>query len=284
MKNQEPLLDKVYIRRLLAVGCPVPTEEEETQPVQDLIVEVLRPEQTVAYVARSGAELLLPLRITNHSYGPLGIDRVECSPPWDDELFTVLGDPRRYTPEMQTYRMPSGREVPYESALNHSLCKGALEPGESREGILLAISMCTRIPMEYLHGETFLVTVVLVDQYGRSHYSTIEVLVDSSAMIRKPSIYRPLDGVRPGTLNGLDATQQPREPSIEEESNRRKLEMLAQEKIAKSRAPVDQQRRAPMSESEEEEEVRRLAQWLRQSIAKSRSEEKKRKATTGTQK
>jgi hypothetical protein len=119
--------------------------------------------------------------------------------------------------------------------------------------------------------------LVIFDQFGNENRADGRLSVLRSARQYSP-------GVRPGTLNGLDATQQPREPSIGEESNRRKLEMLAQEKIAKSRAPVDQQRRAPMSESEEEEEVRRLAQWLRQSIAKSRSEEKKRKATTGTQK
>jgi hypothetical protein len=190
MNSQEPLLDRASIRRLLAVGCPVPMEED-SPPVADLVVEVRKPERTVALDFPFSTEFFLDVRITNHSYGRLGIKRVKGCPPWRDEHLTWLGDPRRYMPERRAYRMESGREIPYKSVLNHRLREGELEPGESRKGMLLAWSMFTRIPMDYVHGETFAMRIALIDQYGRSHLSLIEVQVDRSATTRKAKVSRP---------------------------------------------------------------------------------------------
>jgi hypothetical protein len=110
--------------------------------------------------------------------------------------------------------------------------------------------------------------LVFRDQFGNEYHAGGKLSV-----LRSARQYIP--GVRPGTLNGLDATQRPRELPIEEQSRLRKLELLARDEIAKSRPPVDQQWCAPMSESEEEEEeeVRRIAQRL-QSIANQNRKER----------
>lgn len=200
MKRQKRLLDEATIRRLRAVGCPVPMEED-LPLVPDLIVEVRNPRETVAYDFLRSTEFLLDLRITNHSYGRRGIERVEGSPPWSDEHFTWLGDPRRHMPEKRVYRMPSGREIACELVLNHRFCEEQIEPGESLEGMLLAWSMFTRIPAEYLHGETLPLPIALVDQYKRSHCSLIEVRIDRSATMGTTNVSRRfgggLDGGRP---------------------------------------------------------------------------------------
>jgi hypothetical protein len=82
--------------------------------------------------------------------------------------------------------MKSGRKIPYESVLNHRIRKMELEPGDCYEGMLLGLSIWTRISTDYLHRETFPMRIALIDQFGRSHPSVIEVRVDRSATIRMP--------------------------------------------------------------------------------------------------
>jgi hypothetical protein len=197
MKKRQPRLDRTCIRRLLAAGCPVGNGEDSPLP-PDLIVEVQNPDETVAYDFSGHTEFVFGLRITNQSYARLRVERVRGRPPWRDEHFTWLGDPRRDMPEKRTYKMPSGMEIACEAVLNHRLCEPEFEPRESREGMLLAWSVLTRIPAEYLHGETFPLRITLVDQYGRSHRSLIEVRVDRSATMRKVRGSRPFG-------EGLDA-------------------------------------------------------------------------------
>ncbi len=69
-----------------------------------------------------------------------------------------------------------------------------IEPGESREGILLAWSMDTRIPTDYRHDETVPMRIALLDQFGRSHASVIEVRVDRSATMRMPALTKAYGG------------------------------------------------------------------------------------------
>ena len=193
MKNQNLPVEEARIRRLLAAGCPVPAENHSTG-APGLVVEVHKPERTQAFDFRSSTEYILVVRITNNSYARLKMKTLEGYPLWEDENFTWLGDCRRYRPEKKAYRMPSGREIPYESVLNHCIREMELAPGESREGILLAWSMDTRIPTDYLHDETFPMRIALVDQFGRSHVSVIEVRVDRSATMRMPDLTKAYGG------------------------------------------------------------------------------------------
>jgi hypothetical protein len=185
MKNQNLPAEEARIRRLLAAGCPVPTENH-CAGAPGLVVEVHKPERTQAFDFRSSTEYILVVRITNNSYARLKMKTIEGDLLWEDENFTWLGDCRRYMPEKKAYRMPSGREISYELVLNHCIREMELAPGESREGILLAWSMDTRIPTDYLHDETFPMYIALLDQFGRSHGSVIEVRVDRSATMRIP--------------------------------------------------------------------------------------------------
>ena len=73
---------------------------------------------------------------------------------------------------------------------------------------------------------TSLPPLVLWDQFGN------ETRAEGMAFVLwRAQQFRP--GVRPGTLNGLDATQKPKEPSIEEQSRLRYLKMKAEEKSRK---------------------------------------------------
>ena len=120
MKNQNLPVEEARIRRLLAAGCPVPAENHSTG-APGLVVEVHKPERTQAFDFRSSTEYILVVRITNNSYARLKMKTLEGYPLWEDENFTWLGDCRRYRPEKKAYRMPSGREIPYESVLNHCI-------------------------------------------------------------------------------------------------------------------------------------------------------------------
>ncbi len=95
-------------------------------------------------------------------------------------LFPV--DPRSYTLECETYRLEGGRKFRCEDVLNHRVREnGGLEPGQSVEGLLLAYTMFDRISPEYLHGETAIATVWVVDQHCRKHRAELEILIDRSA-------------------------------------------------------------------------------------------------------
>jgi hypothetical protein len=143
-------------------------------------------------------------------------------PPWKDENFTWLRDPRLYRPDQKVYQMESGRNIPYESVLNHRIHKTEIEPGGFCEGMLLAWSIETRIPTDYLHRETFPMRIVLIDQLGRSHPSVIEIRVDRSATIRMPDFSKKGSGlygpscwsqVR-GVVRGEDPRIPQRQPAV----------------------------------------------------------------------
>lgn len=186
MKNRKSLMDEGRIRRLLAVGCPVPSENHSRRP-PDIVVEVRNSKRTQAFDFRFSTEYILDLRIRNASFVRLKVQEFQCHPDSKDRSFTRLGDPRLYRPDQQEYRMPSGRKIPYDSVLNHRLSDMELEPGKFYEGMFLAWSIQTRISTDYLHGEIFPMRILLTDQFGRRHGSLIEVQVDRSATMRIPN-------------------------------------------------------------------------------------------------
>jgi len=134
MKN-ENAVDQILIRRLRAAGCPMP-EDCEDDPMPGLVAVVSRPKMTRVYVIPGWAEYVLPVRITNHSYDCLEVQKFECNSCWPTRLIGQPG-PRICGPGKPAYRLPgSGRTFPYESVLNHR--RGRINPGDSMEGILLA--------------------------------------------------------------------------------------------------------------------------------------------------
>jgi hypothetical protein len=154
MKNRNLPVEEARIRRLLAVGCPVPGEDHDSL-APDLVVEVCNPERTEALDFRASTEYFLDLKIKNTSLVRLKVEDLKGFPPWRDKNFTWLVDPRLYTPHQKAYVTESGRKFPYESVLNHRIRKMELEPGDCCEGMLLAWSIWTRISTDYLHRETF---------------------------------------------------------------------------------------------------------------------------------
>lgn len=216
MKNRNLRVEEARIRKLLAVGCPVPAEDHISR-APDLIVEVRNPERTEALDFRCSTEYILDLRIKNTSFARLKVEDLKAFPPWEDTNFTWLGDPRLYTPDQKAYVMESGRKIPYESVLNHRIRKMELEPGDCYEGMLLAWSIWTRISNDYLHRETFPMGIALIDQFGRSHLSFIEVRVDRSATIRMPDFTKKGTGLygrsRWSQVRGGVGREDPRIPS-----------------------------------------------------------------------
>jgi hypothetical protein len=194
MKKGNPPVEGTRIRRLLAVGCPVPAEDHISR-APDLIVEVRNPERTEAFDFRFHTEFVFDVRISNHSFASLRVEDFRGLPPWKDQNFTWLGDPRLYSPDQKIYQMESGRKISYDSVLNHRIRKTELESGKSYEGILLAHSIETRISPDYLHRETFPMRIVIIDHFGRSHPSVIEVRVDRSATIRMPDFTKKGSGL-----------------------------------------------------------------------------------------
>jgi len=194
--NREDLVRKreaesrALMRRLRAAGCPVPAEDDCPRP--DLTVAVNSSQQTRAYDFRTSTEYVFVVRITNQSYARLEIQRYKLRLPWPVPNPIWLSDPRVHLPEAQVYRLPSGREFPYDQVLNHRMGKlGTLEPGEAREGVLLAFSILRRISDEYLHGTPFEAELSVFDQYGRRHRSLIEMVADRTATINLEVMKRP---------------------------------------------------------------------------------------------
>jgi hypothetical protein len=233
MKNRTPLVEEDRIRRLLAVGCPVPSENHSSWP-PDVVVEVRNSERTQAFDFRCSAEYILDLRIRNTSFVLLKVQEVQCHPNWKDRNITRLGDPRLYRPEQQVYQMPSGRKIPYESVLNHRLFEMELEPGKVYEGMFLAYSIRTRISTDYLHGERFPMRIALTDQFGRSHASLIEVQVDRTATMRVPDFTKKGTGLYGASRASRVAdvsdgmARHPRQPASSPRDNAYSSELLQQ--------------------------------------------------------
>ena len=178
MKNKNAV-DPILIRRLRGAGCPMP-EDCEDDLMPGLVAIVSRPEITRAYVMRGWAEYVLAVRITNHTYDCLEVQKFECHSHWP---IRVVG-PRICGPEKRAYRLlGSGRTFPYESVLNHRTGRaGLINPGDSIEGILLAFR-CQRCPEECRSDLVIAAELSMMDQYGRPHVSEIEVTVDRTAII-----------------------------------------------------------------------------------------------------
>jgi hypothetical protein len=224
MKNQRVPIEQCRIQRLLAVGCPVPSENHTCQPL-DIVVEVRNSERTQAFDFRFSTEYILDLRIRNASFALLKVQEIHCRPNWKDKNITRLGDPRLNKRDEQAYRMPSGRKIPHESVLNHRLFEMELEPGKSYEGMYLAYSIGTRISTDYLHGEGFPMRIALVDNFGRSHESFIEVRVDRTATTRAPDftkkgtgLYGPSRAAKAAVIRG-GMRQHPRPPASSTNDN-----------------------------------------------------------------
>jgi hypothetical protein len=152
-KKCDPLSTVAMVRRLVVAGCPMPYEiEQHTQP--DLMIEVSRPEETIAYDMRAGAEYVFGLRITNRSYASLVLQEVRCRLPWPAKVL-FPGDPRTYMPECENYRLESGRKFRCEDVLNHRVRR---TEGSNRVTALKVCSWLTQCSIAF-HPSTCMGTL-----------------------------------------------------------------------------------------------------------------------------
>jgi hypothetical protein len=198
MKNARTgrnIVHPAVVRRLRAAGCPMPSGEKDERPI-GLTIEVNRPELTKAYAIRAGAEYVFAVRITNHAYRSLVLQRFTGRMDWPAALIFPV-DPRIHMPETQVYRLESGRKFPYTEVLNHYVGeRGILDPGKSIEGILLAYTMLREIPKYYSQEWAAPAQLSIIDQFGRRHASFINISVDRTANIRPGMlIQRPRKGL-----------------------------------------------------------------------------------------
>ncbi len=121
MKNQYEITTTL-LRRMRAVGCPMP-EEGELEPPPGLTIEINQPQITRARDQERNAEFVFGVRISNNSYNDLAMINIWCILPWEDRL-TWLVDPRLASTDDGPYRLPTGDEFDRESVLNHRV--GAL--------------------------------------------------------------------------------------------------------------------------------------------------------------
>lgn len=117
-KKCDPLSSAATGRRLVAAGCPMPGEIQQERQ-RDLIIEVSRPQATIAYDMHAGAEYVFGVRITNRSYSCLVLQEFRCRLPWPAQVL-LLGDPRSHSPECENYRLESGRKFQCEDVAQSS--------------------------------------------------------------------------------------------------------------------------------------------------------------------
>ena len=77
--------DAALLKRLLAAGCSIPSPVQREQPY-DVMIEVSQSELTVAYDVRAGTEYVFSVRVTNHSYARLVVQRYGAVMPWRSHL------------------------------------------------------------------------------------------------------------------------------------------------------------------------------------------------------
>jgi hypothetical protein len=201
-RRDPKVVNPVVLRRLRAAGCPLPTDDEQAQ-MADVTIEISRPELTRCYALRAGAEYVFGIRITNHSYGSLQLQRFAGCVDWHARLLWPI-DPRIQMTDTKVYRLESGRKFPCADVLNHRVSeRGIIEAGESMEGILLAYSMLHRVPKYYLHDSLVPAQLSVIDQYGRRHVSVIEILIDRTASIRPGTLIQPS---RKGLFDASEST------------------------------------------------------------------------------
>lgn len=187
-------IDLPMLSRLRAAGCPMPLENEDV-PIRDVTIEISETEFTKAYDSRSGSEYIFAVRITNHSFARVEIQKFQCVLYWSTQLQWLLCQDG-----LDEYRLPSGRKFRSHAVLNHRTgASGAIDPGNTLDGFLLAFS-AQQIPEEYLHSFRVPVTLAVVDQFDRKHISEIELEVDRSAtqkplrqLKRRSSLFDPVE-------------------------------------------------------------------------------------------
>ena len=225
------------LRRLRAAGCPMPTDPPN-EPERDLIIEVTRPDFTVAsHLRGGGTEFIFAVRITNRSYARLRLRRFLASMPWPAKLQFPTG-PRIDAPEEKVYPLRSGRECRCEELLNTRLSQELeIEPSGHLEGILLAYSMFHEIPGDYMHGSTVPAEIGVVDQFERRHWAEIELLIDRPASLKPVRPAGARSTLFDGPIPEYPRWRNPPRDKIETEPGDRVVERTRPEPVPKAVGP-----------------------------------------------
>ena len=198
---------KTTLRRLLAVGCPVPLGCDDHVLVPGLELRVNDPNQTLALSFRAHTEYALSLRVANRCLAGLSIQEFRLRLPWEPSPIW-LEDPWLCN-GTDHYRFESGRRYPRSTVLNHRIgdC-GTLDPGQGLEGTLLGVAYGSCISSDFVHDEAYPAEITVTDQFGLRHTSEIEIRVEHDKMLK--TLSRLSEQSRPGWLSSENVTLLPR--------------------------------------------------------------------------
>ena len=104
--------------------------------------------------------------------------------PWEEEFFELLSDPAENGSRSVAYSFSKTWEYPRSEVINHRL-KGALRRGSVREGLLLGVGWA-RLPETYREGAQIPITLNILDQWGRIHFSLFTMWLVNRVPLQKP--------------------------------------------------------------------------------------------------
>ena len=225
LSRAEEAAHRDYLRQLQAEGIDVEIPEESTALTRALDIYHGPPEACTVRETRTGG-IVYALLTRLIALSGLTLTDGDITTDWDDQIVleSFLAGP--------ICRL-GGYEYMQSEVLNRRIENNlVLQRGQIVEGLLLATGS-RPIPVQYSDCAVAPFRVTLWDQFGNEigAQGTLSVL-------RIPQLGKA--DVRRGTgLYGLDETGRPPALSIEEESRRRYLELLAQDKRAEQQKVRD---------------------------------------------
>jgi len=119
------------------------------------------------------------VKIINDSNFPVVLRGFDLQPPWNDEDFRFLPDPREGRHSRDYYEMPLIQlKWPMAEVINHrKFTNGKMEPGDVIEGFILAIGS-TPIPSFYKQGSEIEMKFSVYDQRSKPHSIHLTFWVD----------------------------------------------------------------------------------------------------------
>ena len=209
-----------YLRKLQAEGVDVEIPEEWQEHARALNIVVGGPAENMVFEsATGGIHYAVLVRLVVERSGMILTDW-DLSINYDDQIV-----PESFDDRDPVWKL-GGREYTQSEVLNSRIETSlVLARGRIIEGCLLATGLRS-IPAHYSNFAAVPFRLIFWDQFRNEIVSKGKLSVFRNAQRKNTAVQRG------SGLYGLDATGKPRAVSIGEESGRRYLELLAQEKLA----------------------------------------------------
>ena len=170
------------LRRIKLAGVPIECDEEARLGARGLRIEPLDDLMAnhVIDVQRGGALYQAYLRVTCDVPGPIHINDVQLSVPWDDSI-EFLSDPADGSGKPY-YQLRNGDSFERHLCLNHRLFSStAFRRGNCIEGFLLAEGM-GQMPSSFRERSRVKVLFTIVDQFSETYSTELELPLERIEM------------------------------------------------------------------------------------------------------